>query len=66
MEISEQVMKYVGILIIIIVCIIIFIYLLDNLTGGHLVKSIACGALYLIPLGSVVNTLTQGCAVIPA
>ena len=66
MEISEQVIKYVAILIMVIGGILLFIYLLDNITGGHLVKSIICGALYLIPFGSLFTALTQACIAIPA
>jgi len=66
MEIAEQVPKYVGYLILVIIGIILFIFLLDKLTGGNLVKSIVCGALYLIPFGSVTTALTQGCTAIPA
>lgn len=66
MKITEQLTKYVGILIIIIFCILIFIYILNQVTGGYLIKSIACGAMYLIPFGSVTSTLTQACTAIPA
>jgi len=66
MEISEQLTKYVGILILVIVGILIFIFLLDKMIGGHLVKSIICGALYLIPFGSIFTSLTQACIAIPA
>jgi len=66
MEISEQVTKYAPYLILIFMGLLITIYLLDQLTGGHLVKSIICGALYLIPFGSLFTALTQACIAIPA
>lgn len=67
MEITGQLTKYVGILIIVIVAILIIIYLLNQLTGGNIVKSIVCGALYLIgPFGSVFSALTQACIAVPA
>ena len=66
MEISEQVIKYAAIMILIIVGIVIFIYFYDQLTGSNLIKSLVAGILYVIPLGSVLNVLTQGLNTIPA
>lgn len=64
--VSEHVIKYVAIFIIILVGIILFIYLLDQLTGGGLVRGLICSMLFWIPFGSLFTALTQMCAAIPA
>jgi hypothetical protein len=67
MNITEQLVKYVGVLIIVLIGILIIIYLYDQLTGANVVKLMVCGALYMIPFfGSLFTTLTQACAAIPA
>lgn len=66
MEISEQVIKYVVIIILVIAGIVLFIYFYDQLTGSHIIKSLVAGILYVVPLGSVLNVLTRGLNTIPA
>jgi hypothetical protein len=58
--------KYVGIFILVLIGIVVSIYLLDQMTGGHIIKSLSCGILYTIPMGSLTSVLTHGCAAIPA
>ncbi len=65
MEVSAQLIKQVGILIIIAIGILIFIFLLDQLTGGHIFRAITCAAIFWIPFGAMFSALTQGCAAIP-
>jgi hypothetical protein len=66
MNITEQLVKYVGVLIIVLIGILIIIYLYDQLTGANVVKLMVCGALYMIPFFGSLFTLTQACAAIPA
>lgn len=66
MSISEETLKQVALLIIVVGGILIFIFLLDNvLTGGKFARAIACGILFWIPYGALAIAFTHGCAAIP-
>ena len=58
--------KYVAIFILVLIGLTITLYLLDQLTNSHIIKSIGCAFLYNIPMGSLTSVLTHGCASIPA
>jgi hypothetical protein len=59
--VEEDVMKWVSIFIIILIGIFFVIYLLDQLTGAGIIRSLACGVLYWVPgWGN-----TQACQAIP-
>jgi len=65
--VSEQTITYVAILIMILVGIFLFIYFLDQMTGGHLIRNLVCGALFWLgAFGSAFTSLTEMCAAIPA
>ena len=61
-----MVTKWGPILLLVIVGIILFIYLLDQMTGGYLVQGMLCSVLFRIPYGPLLEILTQSCKVIPA
>jgi len=65
MEISEQTVKQVAILILIVISIIVMLLLFGVLTGNKLARAIACGALFWVPFGSLAIAFTQGCAAVP-
>jgi hypothetical protein len=66
MELSEHVTKWVAILLLVIIGIVLFIYLLDQITGGSLVRGLVSTMLFWIPFGSLYTILTQLGTVIPA
>ncbi len=66
MEVPEHVLKYVAIFVIILIVLLLFIYLLNQATGGHLIKNIVCSMLFWIPFGALFTSLTQMCLNIPA
>lgn len=65
MEIAEQLSKWAAILILVVIGLLIMFFLLNQLTGGLVVRFIVCGMMYMIPFGSTLTTLTQGCAALP-
>lgn len=65
MAIEEETIKQVALVLLIILCVVISIIVLNALTGGRLVRSIVCGALFWMPLGALATAMTQGCAAIP-
>lgn len=66
MDVHEHLITFAAIMIIIIAGILITIYLLDQLTGGYLIRNLVCGMLYVISFGGLTTTLTRGCVAIPA
>jgi len=65
MEITEQMLKMVMVLILIIIGFTIFIFLIDSFTGGKVVRWIVCGILFWVPLGPMFSAVSQGCGAIP-
>lgn len=64
-EIGEGGFKTLLLIIVILLVLGVFILILHQLTGGRLVRTIICGALFWIPLGGLASALTQGCTAIP-
>jgi hypothetical protein len=62
--IEEEVYKKVIYIVIGVLAVIVFIILMDTLTGGNLFKSLVCSILWWMPSGSV-NVGYLGCGAIP-
>ncbi|MBU3904572.1 MAG: hypothetical protein KJ906_00275 [Nanoarchaeota archaeon] len=65
METTEETLKMVSTTIFILIGFLIFIYLINKLTGGAVVRWIVCGILFWVPLASMMGALSQACAAIP-
>ncbi|MHA2030711.1 MAG: hypothetical protein ACW99A_18270 [Candidatus Kariarchaeaceae archaeon] len=63
--VSDEIVKLVGIVIIVVVSIIVFVFLMDRLTGGTLIKSITAGALFWLPFAPLAMAFTKVLSAIP-
>lgn len=70
MEMEEHLTNTILVMIIVLICLIVFIFIIKPiLFGGDdylSVRKMVCGGLFYIPFGSIFTTLTHGCAIIPA
>jgi len=44
--------EYVGAFIVVLIVLLIFFFLINNFTGGKLVKTLVCSILFWIPFGA--------------
>lgn len=61
---TELELKWIALIIIVFVSAIVFLWQLDNITGGAIRRAVA-GALFWIPFGPIFSSLTQGMSAIP-
>ncbi len=52
--------------IIVIICLLVFAFIIEPIYGSSFVRDTVCGILFWIPFGSLFRQLTHGCAIIPA
>jgi len=64
-DVSDELIKTVVIIIIILTCIIVTIFIVDALTGGNIIKFLVVGVLFDIPFGFIQMVLTQVGSTIP-
>lgn len=63
---EEHLTNTIAVIIIVLVCLVVFIYIFQLVYGTGSVRKVICGALFWIPFGSVLTALTDGCAIVPA
>ena len=62
--VTEILFSKVGIILLVIISAVVFLFLANALTGGAIGKMVA-SILFYIPFGSIYTSLTQGMAAIP-
>ncbi|OGI12421.1 hypothetical protein A3K64_01155 [Candidatus Micrarchaeota archaeon RBG_16_36_9] len=62
MTMEHQVTEFIGATIVVLIVLIVFFILLDNFTGGKLVRFLVCNILFWLPFGAASSMY---CYVIP-
>ncbi len=62
---EEKLLMGIVALIIILVGILVWMFVVDDMTKAHFVRAFVCGLTFWIPFGALGMALTQGCAGIP-
>jgi predicted RND superfamily exporter protein len=57
--ITEEMTSHIGTIVIILLCLIIFFYLINNFTGGKLVRLIVCSIAFWLPFGAALGIYCQ-------
>lgn len=55
-----------AVVIVVLVCLVIFALIFQQVYGQGAVRKVVCSALFWIPFGSIMSAMTNGCAMIPA
>jgi 4-amino-4-deoxy-L-arabinose transferase-like glycosyltransferase len=55
----------IAILIIVLIAILVWSFVIDDMTKMNLIRSFVCSISFWIPFGALGLALTQGCASIP-
>jgi hypothetical protein len=63
---EEHLTNMLAVIIIVLICLALFALIFQQVYGQGAVRKIVCSALFWLPFGSIMNALTNGCAVIPA
>jgi hypothetical protein len=63
---EEHLTNTIAIMIVVLICLVIFVYIFQLVYGTGSVRKVICGALFWLPFGSIMAGLTHGCAIIPA
>jgi hypothetical protein len=59
MSMTEEITGNIGTLIIMLLCLVIMFFLINQFTGGALVRLIVCGIAFWIPFGSAMSMYCQ-------
>ena len=62
---AEHTLSPIAMMILIVIAIMMFLFLINQLTAGAVTRWVVCGILFKIPLGPMFSAVTQGCAAIP-
>lgn len=65
-EMKEWATGHAQEMIVILLMIVAGLIVMNQMTGGRMVRAIVCGLLFFIPFGAMANMMTQACGAINA